>query len=122
MGYELRPEALEHTIRRAAAVSGLPIVVTEAGLSTDEDAERVAYIDASLAGVSSCLADGLDVRGFFYWTLLDNFEWSLGYSQPFGLVAVDRATFERRLKPSASHLGAIAAASRRSHAVPEPPR
>ncbi len=123
MGYELRPEALEHTIRRAAAVSGLPIVVTEAGLSTDDDAERVAYIDASLAGVSSCLADGLDVRGFFYWTLLDNFEWSLGYSQPFGLVAVDRRTFERRPKPSASHLGAIAAAAaRRSHVAPEPPR
>ena len=48
-----------------------------------------------------CLDDGIDVRGYFYWSLLDNFEWVLGYGPTFGLVAVDRATFERRPKPSA---------------------
>jgi beta-glucosidase len=112
MGYEYRPEALEHCVRRAAAVTGLPIVVTESGISTDDDTERVAYIDATIGGVASCLADGIDVRGFFYWTLLDNFEWSLGYSQPFGLVACDRVTFERTPKPSAAHFGAIARSRR----------
>jgi beta-glucosidase len=114
MGYEWRPEAVEHTVRRAAAVTGLPVVVTEMGISTDDDADRIAFIDAVVSGVSSCLGDGLDVRGLYYWTLLDNFEWSLGYSQPFGLAACDRDTFVRRPKPSASHWGRIAAAARRS--------
>jgi len=114
MGYEYRPEAVEHTVRRAAAVTGLPVVVTEMGISTDDDAERVAFIDEVVAGVTSCLSDGLDVRGLYYWTLLDNFEWSLGYSQPFGLIACDRGTFLRRPKPSASHWGRIAAAARGS--------
>jgi beta-glucosidase len=114
MGYEYRPEAVEHAVRRAAAVTGLPIVVTEMGLSTDDDRERVAFIDAVVAGASSCLADGLDVRGLFYWTLLDNFEWSLGYTQPFGLVACDRRSFQRAPKPSAAHWGSIAVAARQA--------
>jgi len=112
MGYEYRPEAVEHTVRRAAAVTGLPVVVTEMGISADDDAERIAFIDDVVSGVSSCLSDGLDVRGLFYWTLLDNFEWVLGYSQPFGLVAVDRETFVRRPKPSATHWGQVSAARR----------
>jgi beta-glucosidase len=112
MGYEYRPAAVEHCVRRAAAVAGLPVVVTEMGLSTDDDAERVAFLDEVLSGVSSCLADGLDVRGVFYWTLLDNFEWSLGYGQPFGLVACDRRSFQRTPKPSARHWGARAVAAR----------
>jgi beta-glucosidase len=114
MGYEYRPEALEHTVRRAAAVSGIPVVVTEMGISTDDDAERVEFIDAAFAGVRACLLDGLDVRGLFYWTLLDNFEWSSGYAQPFGLVGCDRSTFERRPKPSAVHLGELVATWRTS--------
>ena len=112
MGYEYRPEAVEHTVRRAAAVTGLPVLVTEMGISADDDAERIAFIDAVVRGVSSCLSDGLDVRGLFYWTLLDNFEWVLGYSQPFGLVACDRETFVRRPKPSATHWGQMTAALR----------
>ena len=114
MGYEYRPEAVEHTVRRAAAVTGLPVVVTEMGISTDDDTERIAFIDAVVAGVSACIADGLDVRGLFYWTLLDNFEWSLGYSQPFGLVACDRRTFARTPKPSAAHWGGSRSSSART--------
>jgi len=108
MGYEYRPEAVEHTVRRAAAIAGLPIVVTETGISTDDDDERIAFIDEVTAGVAACVADGIDVRGLFHWTLLDNFEWALGYSQHFGLVAVDRTTFERTPKPSAAHFGEVA--------------
>jgi beta-glucosidase len=114
MGYEYRPEAVEHTVRRAAAVTGLPVVVTEMGISVDDDQERIEFIDSVVGGVTSCLSDGIDVRGLYYWTLLDNFEWSLGYSQPFGLVACDRETFVRRPKPSATHWGRIAASARRS--------
>jgi beta-glucosidase len=65
-----------------------------------------------LQGVGRCLDDGIDVRGYFYWSLLDNFEWVLGYGPTFGLVAVDRETQERIVKPSAKWLGEIARKNR----------
>ena len=92
MGYEFQPEALEPAIRRAAEVTGLPVLVTENGLGTDDDTRRVEFIERALRGVEACLRDGIDVRGYFYWSLFDNFEWVFGYRPTFGLVAVDRAT------------------------------
>jgi beta-glucosidase len=112
MGYEFHPEALEATIRRAAHVTGLPIIVTENGVATDDDTERVEYIDRALHGVRRCLADGIRVGGYVHWSALDNFEWTLGYGPAFGLIAVDRITQERTVKPSAHHLGGIARANR----------
>ncbi|MBA2277296.1 MAG: family 1 glycosylhydrolase [Chloroflexia bacterium] len=106
MGYEFYPEALEGMIRQAA-VAGLPMIVTENGVSTEDDSRRVAFIDRAVTGVERCLADGLDVRGYLYWSALDNFEWALGYRPKFGLIAVDRATQQRWVKPSAHHLGQI---------------
>ena len=112
MGYEFWPEALEGTIRRAWDKTGhLPVYVTENGVGTDDDNARVTYVNQALAGVRRCLDDGIDVRGYFYWSLLDNFEWVLGYRPTFGLVAVDRDTFERQAKPSAVWLGAVARAN-----------
>jgi beta-glucosidase len=108
MGYEYWPQVVEFTVRRAAAVTGLPVVVTENGIGTEDDTQRIAYISAALAGVRRCLDDGLDVRGYFAWSLLDNFEWSVGYRPKFGLVAVDRQTFERRPKPSALWFAEVA--------------
>ena len=106
MGYEFWPEALEGTIRRAWEVTGgLPVYVTENGIGTDDDPSRIEYVTRALAGVGRCLDDGIDVRGYFYWSLLDNFEWVLGYGPTFGMVAVDRTTFERRPKPSAAWFG-----------------
>jgi beta-glucosidase len=107
-GYEYRPEALEQTIRHAAAVTGRPIIVTENGIATSDDKRRVAFIDTALAGVARCIADGIDVRGYIHWSLLDNFEWIYGYKQHFGLVEVDLKTFKRTPKPSAVHLGKLA--------------
>jgi beta-glucosidase len=112
MGYEFWPTALGVTIRRAADLTGLPVLVTENGIGTDDDTRRVAYTTAALQCVQECLAEGIDVRGYIHWSLLDNFEWVLGYQPTFGLVAVDRATQERGPKPSASWLGAIARANR----------
>jgi beta-glucosidase len=89
----------------------VPVYVTENGVATEDDTRRVAYIDRALAGVQKCLADGIDVRGYFHWSLLDNFEWNSGYRPKFGLVSVNRETFERTAKPSAHHLGAIARAN-----------
>ena len=111
MGYEFWPEALEGTIRRAWDMTGLPVMVTENGIGTGDDQERIEYVTRALAGVRRCLDDGIDVRGYTYWSLLDNFEWILGYGPTFGLVEVDRQTFERRPKPSAEWLGSVARAN-----------
>jgi len=111
MGYEFWPRALEATVRRAWEVTGIPVLVTENGIGTADDAQRVAYVTDALAGVQRCLGDGIDVRGYFYWSLLDNFEWVLGYGPRFGLVEVDPATFERRPKPSARWFGDVARAN-----------
>jgi beta-glucosidase len=112
MGYEFWPEALEATLRRAWRVTeGTPLLVTENGLSSDDDDRRIAYVGRALTGVLDCLADGIDVRGYTYWSLLDNFEWVFGYAPTFGLVDVDRVTLERTVKPSARWLGEIARAN-----------
>lgn len=110
MGYEFWPEALEATIRYAARYTGLPVIVTENGLATTDDARRIAYVQRALRGVHRCLADGIDVRGYFYWSCFDNFEWSSGYTPTFGLIAVDRSTQARHPKPSAYWLGEVARA------------
>jgi beta-glucosidase len=107
MGYEYWPEALEGTLRYAAR-SGVPLYVTENGIGTDDDAQRVAYYQEALAALVRCLRDGIDVRGYFAWSLLDNYEWLHGYRPRFGLVAVDRDTQERTPKPSATCLGRVA--------------
>jgi beta-glucosidase len=112
MGYEFWPEALEGTIQRAwDKTGGLPVYVTENGIGTDDDPSRIEYVSRALAGVRRCLDRGIDVRGYFYWSLLDNFEWVLGYGPTFGMVAVDRGTFERQRKPSSAWLGGVARAN-----------
>jgi beta-glucosidase len=73
-------------------------------------------VDAALREVQACLAAGIEVQSYLYWSLLDNFEWSLGYAPTFGMVAVDRQTFARRPKPSAHWFGQVA----RARAVPAP--
>lgn len=112
MGYEFWPQSLEVSIRHAAEVAGTPIYVTENGLGHNDDDRRIAYVAEALDGVGRCLADGIDVRGYFYWSLLDNFEWALGYGPRFGLAEVDRTSFARRPKPSAAWLGEIARTNR----------
>lgn len=111
MGYEFWPQALEATVRRAAELAQVPIYVTENGISCADDAERVEYVTDALTGLGRCLADGIDVRGYCYWSLLDNFEWAEGYAPRFGLIGVDRTTQERSVKPSARWLGRVAAAN-----------
>ena len=108
MGYEFWPESLEQTIRYAAARAKVPVYVTENGIATDDDTRRVEYIKRALAGVLKCLGDGIDVRGYVHWSLFDNFEWNFGYRPKFGLLAVNRETQERTVKPSARYLGEVA--------------
>jgi beta-glucosidase len=111
-GYEYYPPALGAMVRYAARTSRKPVIITESGIATADDRRRIAFIDATLAEVRHCLADGIDLRGYLHWSLLDNFEWTRGYSQRFGLVSVDRQSFARQPKPSAYHLGRIARSGR----------
>ncbi|WP_410614583.1 glycoside hydrolase family 1 protein [Amycolatopsis sp. lyj-109] len=118
VGWEFYPEALDGTIRRVHRVSGgKPILLTENGIATTHDPKRVAFMDRALRAVHTCLADGIDVRGYLHWSLLDNYEWSGGFEPTFGLVAVDRQTFARRPKESAYWLGDVA----RSRCLPAEP-
>jgi beta-glucosidase len=108
LGYEFWPEALEPTIRHAIEVAGIPVIVTENGIGTEDDTRRIEYIDRALQGVQNCLDDGLDVRGYFCWSSFDNYEWEFGFGPKFGLIAVDRTDQSRHPKPSAHWLGDIA--------------
>src|SRR5579884_487373 len=107
MGYEFWPQALEATVREAATTVHKPIIVTENGIGTHDDARRIAYTEAALRGLHAAIADGIDVRGYIHWSTMDNFEWAYGYRPTFGLIAVDRQTFARRPKPSAEWFGAV---------------
>jgi beta-glucosidase len=115
MGYEYRPQAIAATVRRVAGLfPGKPILVSEHGVATDDDAERVEYITEGLKALHPLIGEGIPLRGYIHWTGFDNFEWSLGYSMKFGLVAVERQTQERTPKPSAQFLGQVARANKLS--------
>ena len=111
MGYEFYPECTGATVRRAAEVTGLPVYLTENGIGTERDEERIEYLDRAIRSAHGTLADGGDLRGYFCWSLLDNFEWVFGYRPTFGLVEVDRTTFKRTPKPSAAFFGGVATAN-----------
>jgi len=87
--------------------AGLPIYVTENGIGTDDDRQRIRYIATHLAAVKQAMDEGADVRGYIYWCAFDNFEWTFGYARTFGLIACDRVTFERRPKASADYFAEI---------------
>ncbi len=118
-GWEYYPAALGAAAEHTWAVTrGTPVLVTENGIATDDDEERIRYTDEALRALHKAISGGVDVRGYLHWSLLDNFEWFAGYRPTFGVVAVDRTTFERRPKPSARWLGEIA----RSNALGAAPR
>lgn len=107
MGYENYPESLEHVIRRVSAELPVPILVTENGIATADDKERVEFLEKVLKGVSAC-KEQLPLLGYLHWSFCDNFEWQKGFGMQFGLVAVDRETMQRTPKPSLEVLGAYA--------------
>lgn len=115
MKFEFAPEALAGVLRTIASETDKPILISENGAAVADDAERVAFIGRALAGVHQCIAEGIKVLGYFYWSAFDNFEWYFGFKMQFGLIAVDRSTMERKPKPSASYYGSIC----RSGALPD---
>ena len=108
MDYEFYPEALEHVIRKVHEDFKGNLIVTENGVAVSDDSRRVEFIRRALQGVENCLNDGIPVKGYCHWSLMDNFEWQKGFSMTFGLIAVDRASQTRYPKPSLAFLGSYA--------------
>ena len=122
MDWEVNPDGLRTLLVRLCREYPTlpPLYVTENGSAYEDervgdeidDAERVAYLRAHVAAVGDAVKDGADVRGYFVWSLLDNFEWAWGYAKRFGIVYVDYETLERVPKRSAREYAAIIARSR----------
>ncbi|MGH9441756.1 MAG: glycoside hydrolase family 1 protein, partial [Thermoanaerobaculia bacterium] len=100
-GWEVHPEGLVSCLRTAAETD-LPVLVTENGIATRDDRLRCDFLREHVALLSQARDSGLPLAGYFYWSLLDNFEWLEGFSPRFGLIDVDYATFARRRRPSAA--------------------
>ncbi len=113
MGWEYRPESLAAVVRRYSRLCpDKDLVVTEHGVATADDRERVEFIRSGLAALHEAMADGARVRGYIHWSLMDNFEWAHGYGPKFGLVGVDWKTQERTIRPSGRYLGEISKTGR----------
>ncbi len=108
MGAEVYAPSLAGAVRFAHAASGVPIIVTEHGVGSADDSLRSWLIPAALTELQKLIADGVPVKGYCHWSLIDNFEWIFGYKIKFGLHSVDPVTFKRTPKPSARVYGAIA--------------
>jgi beta-glucosidase len=97
MPYTIYTEGIYRAIEDAAKLKK-PIIITENGIADSRDDRRGKYINRSLYAVSKAIKDGYDIRGYYYWSLMDNFEWAEGYTQKFGLYEVDLQTQERKLR------------------------
>lgn len=109
MGRYVFPRGLEEGLLRAAkALPGVPLVVTENGCPATDETFRIRYVAAHLAALARARERGADVRGYFHWTAVDNYEWHHGFSDArFGLIAFDRDTQERTAKASARWLAGV---------------
>ncbi|WP_436534526.1 glycoside hydrolase family 1 protein [Actinoplanes sp. HUAS TT8] len=109
---DVHPSSLGNAVRYVHAETGVPILVSEHGMATDDDSRRAAFLAPALTGLHEAIADGVPVLGYLHWTLLDNYEWIFGYGIRLGLVEVDRATFARSPKPSAAEYARLVQAYR----------
>lgn len=110
-GSEIYPDSLGGAVRYAWEVAKVPVLVSEHGIGTADDMQRAAFIPPALKSLKAAMDAGVPVLGYIHWSLLDNFEWVFGYEPRFGLVSVDRKTFKRTLKPSASVYASIVRAN-----------
>lgn len=100
LGWSIYPEGIYHVTQHLKKYD-LPMIVTENGLPDTRDRYRAEFIEEHLHWLYKSIEDGADIRGYLHWSLLDNYEWSEGFWPQFGLVAVDRNTMERKVRPSA---------------------
>jgi len=110
MGWEVYPEGLHHFLTRLSNdyIGDMPVFVTENGMAWDDhvqngavyDPERIDFIQGHLKAMKQAVDDGVNLQGFFYWSLLDNYEWAEGYEKRFGIIHVDFETLVRTPKAS----------------------
>ena len=110
MGWSSNPAWMRAVLNELKGL-GKPVYITENGLAAADDHKRERYLTEVLANVRMAIEDGVDVRGYFHWTNTDNFEWARGYQAHFGLIAVDRVSLERTVKPSGRLYSRIAKAN-----------
>lgn len=102
LGWDMHPENLEYVLERLWRKYKLPLIVTENGLADATDEYRKWWLMKTMVALSNAVEYGVDVRGYFHWSLLDNFEWAHGWWPKFGLVSVDQATGSRKIRSSAA--------------------
>ncbi len=102
MGWNIYPQGLYRQLKLLKQFE-LPVYITENGLADSKDSRRWMFIKDHLIWTHKAIEQGVDVRGYFYWSLLDNYEWSYGFEKRFGLIAVDFETQERHVRSSALH-------------------
>jgi beta-glucosidase len=98
MRWEIYPEGLYRTLKMITRFTSKPIYITENGIADDSDTRRAGFIEDHLFILNKAVADGMNIKGYFYWSLLDNFEWAFGFERRFGLYQVDYATQKRTLR------------------------
>jgi beta-glucosidase len=111
MGWEVYPQGFYECIMRLNGY-GKPIYITENGIGTDDDEQRISYVTRHLHQAWRAIQDGADVRSYLHWCQQDNFEWAEGYRQKFGLFEREEGTLNRIPKPSASFFRDVAVNNR----------
>jgi len=101
-GWEVHPRGLEKVVRYASKLN-IPVIITENGIATRDDQKKIRFIKGHVDVLERCLENGIDVRGYFYWSLIDNYEWLKGFDARFGLYRVDFSTFERKPTSAANY-------------------
>ncbi|GAC1412046.1 MAG: glycoside hydrolase family 1 protein [Candidatus Doudnabacteria bacterium] len=106
-GWEIFPDGL-YEILKEIGLNKIPIFITENGIADSSDAKRKEFVSRHLAAVHKAIEKGINVQGYMYWSLLDNFEWAEGYTMKFGLVEIDRNNnLQRKLRPSAKYYSEV---------------
>ncbi|MDA8086351.1 MAG: glycoside hydrolase family 1 protein [Nitrospiraceae bacterium] len=102
LGWEIHPEGLRKMVEYAGRLK-VPVIITENGIATNDDDRKIDFLRRHVAVVQRCIRDGLDIRGYFYWSLVDNYEWIQGFDSRFGLYTVDFDSFQRKPTRAAAY-------------------
>lgn len=101
LGWYMEPSGIQRLLERTWAKYSLPIIIVENGLADAQDVQRKWWIEETITAMYNARQNGVDLRGYLHWSLLDNFEWAYGWWPQFGLIHVDRTTMHRQIRPSA---------------------